>query len=375
MRILYITPYFYPVKGGAENVLFHIAKELVKKGHEVKVLTSDLDRDKRIQKKVETIEGIKIKRLKTYFKLGNFVAFFPSVFKEALNEDFDIVHIHGYRHPHNLLVFLIKKPKLITAHWPEYPIKIRGLILGIAAELFDLILGRAILNSCKFVCADTVPEAKWYQKKFNLSYNKIALVPLAIPNEYLKIRNPSIFRKKLEIRNNEIIVSSLSRLHKSKGLDLLIKAAKYFPDVKFIIAGANAGYEKELFNLISKLKLNNVTIIQNLNDEEKLQLLSSSDIFVHPSYYDAFGISILEAFSQNNAIIASHTGGVPWVVGNSGFTFKVGSVKDLKSKLEILINNKRLRLNLAEKGRKRVKNFIWGKAVENQEILYKKSIK
>ena len=374
MKILFVTPYFYPVKGGAENVLFFLAKELVKRGHEINILTSDLDRDKRISKKIEYIDGIRIKRLKAYFKLGNFVAFFPSVFYEIMKTDYDIMHIHGYRHPHNLIVFLTNKPKFITSHWPEYPRKVRGNLLSIAASFFDILIGKIILNRCVYICADTMPEAEWYIKKFNIKEDKVALVSLGIPKEYLKLRNPKIFRKKLNIKDEEIIISSLSRLHKSKGLDILIRSAKYFPDVKFVIAGAKAGYENELKILINKLGLKNITIMENLSDEEKLQLLSASDIFVHPSYYDAFGITILEAFSQNNAVIASHSGGIPWVINEAGLTFKTGNVKDLKFKLGILIKDKKYRENLAKKGRERIKQFVWEEITSNQEYLYNKAI-
>src|SRR3989338_5513855 len=375
MKILYIVPFFYPVKGGAENHIYYLAKELVKKGHDVHVITSNLDRNSIIIKEFEIIDGIKIYRLKSYFRISNFVSFFQAVFTKINKFDYDILHIHGFRHPHNLIVFLTKKPKLITPHWPEYPSKVRGSFLDFLTKLFDLFLAKIILRNCDYICAVNKLEIDWYKKKYGITESKIKLIPNGIPKDFFKKGNPNFLRNKYHIPKGSLIVTSLSRLHQSKGLDLIIKVAQYFPNTYFFIAGSRAGYETYLHKLIKSKNLNNVIIIEELEEKLKLDYLSSSDIFVHPSYYDAFGISILEAFSQNNAIIASHTGGVPWVVGNSGFTFKVGSVKDLKSKLEILINNKRLRLNLAEKGRKRVKNFIWGKAVENQEILYKKSIK
>ena len=64
MKILYIVPFFYPVKGGAENHIYYLAKELVKKGHDVHVITSNLDRNSLIKKEFEIIDGIKIYRLK-----------------------------------------------------------------------------------------------------------------------------------------------------------------------------------------------------------------------------------------------------------------------------------------------------------------------
>ena len=371
MKILYIVPYFYPVKGGAENHVYYLAKELVKKDHNIIVLTSDLDRNTKISKKYEVIDGIKVKRLKTYFKIGHFASFFPSVFTEFKKIDFDVLHIHGYRHPHNFIVFLTKKPKVITTHWPEYPREVRGNILRIASYLFDIFIGKLVLNRFNIICAVNKLEINWYRKKFKINKEKIALIPNGIPKEYLKLRDSKVFRKRLGIKNDVIIVSAISRLHKSKGLDLLIRVAEYFPKVKFIIAGAKAGYEETLKNLIKKMNLMNVTLIENLDEKDKLYLLSSSDIFVHPSYYDAFGISILEAFSQNNAVIASNSGGIPWVVENAGLIFKTGSIEDLKLKLSILIKDKEYRLKLAERGYKRVNNFLWYKIAEDLEKLYK----
>src|SRR3989338_529626 len=135
MKILYIVPFFYPVKGAAENHIYYLAKELVKKGHDVHVITSNLDRNSLIKKEFEIIDGIKIYRLKSYFRISNFVSFFPAVFTKINKFDYDILHIHGFRHPHNLIVFLTKKPKLITPHWPEYPSKVRGSFLDFLTKL------------------------------------------------------------------------------------------------------------------------------------------------------------------------------------------------------------------------------------------------
>ena len=371
MKILYVVPYFYPVKGGAENHVYYLAKELVKKGHDITVLTSDLDRNTKISKSYEVIEGIKIKRLKTYFKIGNFVSFFPSVFTEFKKIDFDILHIHGYRHPHNFIIFFTKKPKVITTHWPEYPKEVRGTILSATASLFDTFLGKLILNKFNIICAVNKLEVDWY-KKFKINKNKIKITPNGIPKEYLKLRNKNTFRKKLKIKENKVVVSSLARLHKSKGLDLLINAAKDFPEVQFIIAGSKAGYEQTLKNLILKNNLKNVMLIENLEEKDKLDFLRSSDIFVHPSYYDAFGISILEAYSQKNAVIASNAGGIPWVIENAGLLFKTGSLKDLKFKLNILINDKKYRQKLSNKGYDKAKKFIWENIAKDLEVLYKK---
>ena len=50
MRVVFITTYFYPVQGGVENHVVHIAEELVKAGHEVHVITSDRSQGRKFPK-------------------------------------------------------------------------------------------------------------------------------------------------------------------------------------------------------------------------------------------------------------------------------------------------------------------------------------
>ena len=76
--------------GGAENHVFYLAQELIKKGHEIEVFTSDLDRKGKIKELEETYQGIKIRRFKTLFRIGDFGSFFPSVFKAIKESESDI---------------------------------------------------------------------------------------------------------------------------------------------------------------------------------------------------------------------------------------------------------------------------------------------
>ena len=111
-----------------------------------------------------------------------------------------------------------------------------------------------------------------------------------------------------------------------------------------------------------------------VSEEEKLEAYSAADIFIHPSHMEAFGIVVLEAFSQECAVLTSDAGGLPWVVANSGLTFKDYNLEDLQAKLQQLINNKKLRDDLALKGRKRVEQFTWEKLGNQLEEIYKEVI-
>ncbi len=368
MKIKFITPFFYPVEGGMEKHVLYLSEELIKLGHKIEVITSNLSREGKLEKTDEIYKKIKIKRLSTWFKIGDLSSFFPGFFKEVKKSDADIIHIHAYRHPHNLACLITKKPTLITTHWPEYK-GLRKKWLDIFIILFDKTLGKFLINKYDRVIAVAKPEVKWLENKFKIRKEKIELIPNGIPKEQLKQFNGNNFRKKYNFKLNELLILYFGRLHKSKGVDQIIKISKYFPNVKFIIMGNGP----ELNNLKSEGRnIKNIKFIYGkITDKEKMEAFNAADIFIHPSHYDAFGITLLEAFSQKCAVITTNQGGLPWVVEKAGLIFKDNDLNDLKEKLSLLINNNKLRLELQEKGYKKVKNFTWDKIARKLELVYK----
>ena len=91
-----------------EGHILNISKELIKRGHEVTVFTSNLSRTGKIPIKEETVEGIKIRRFNAWFKIGDFASFWPGIFHAVYKEskNADIIHMHSFRHAHNLTIFL-----------------------------------------------------------------------------------------------------------------------------------------------------------------------------------------------------------------------------------------------------------------------------
>ena len=374
MKICFITPFFHPVKGGMEEHVFQLAKGLISKGHEVHVFTSNSSRYGKILVKEEVYENIHIKRFNTLFKLDTFSPVFPFVIYDIINSNFDIVHVHSYRHVHNLAVLFTKAKCFMTLHWPDYPKGLRSKVMDFIIPVFDNTIGKFLLKRYDKLIAVNGLEIDWIKNNFNINENKIKLIPNGIPKSYLKPSNSNIIRKKFNIKNNELIVLSFSRMHKSKGLDLTVKVAKFFPKVKFLIAGADSGELSNLKNLSSVLKLNNIIFFNDVPESSKLNVFSSADIFLFPSHYDAFGIVLLEAFSKKLAVLASDSGGIPWVVDNSGLIFNDNNLDDLKNKLSLLINNSKIRNKYSKLGYERVKNFTWENIVDSLEYEYKSKL-
>ena len=373
MKIDFVTAFFYPVWGGAEKHEFNLASELQKLKNKVTIYTSNIDRYNKNLKSKEIINKLEVNRYKVWFKIGEFASFFPGIYKAVKNSDSEIVHIHGYRNPHNLIALLTNKPCVMTLHWPNYPKGLRRKLNDFLIPIFDATIGKLILNKCKALIALNEAEKNWIIEKFNINKEKIKIIPNGIPEKDLRLLNDKIFRKKYKISENKILVLCIGRLHRSKGFDKVLNCAKYFPEVQFVIMGIKDQDTKSIENLTKENK--NVLLLIDKNDKEKYEALATADIFIVPSEYEAFGIVVLEAFSQKCAVIGSDRGGLPYVIDKAGLTFKCEDLNDLKNKIELLVKDKKLRVELQNKGYVRAKEFTWDKIAKNVNNLNKEIIK
>ena len=371
MRIAKVTSFFHPVKGGMENHLYYEGLELLKLGHNLEVLTSDSNRNGKISEKEAIVDGIKVSRMPTWFRLSNFTPVFPNIIQKILTEDYDLVHVHSYRQFHNLAILFAKmsgKKAILSTHWPEYPEGVRGKFLNTMTKLIDYTIGPLVLKFADALVVQTEAEKQWLINKFKINEDKIAIIPPGLHNFYLDKRSKTEFRKQHKIKEKYIVLS-IGRLHKSKGLDKLIWIANKFEDTKFVFIGPDHGHRAELEKFVKELKVENkILFAGEVTEEQKLNALASCDVLVMPSDYEAFGISLIEAMAQGKPVIANNSGGMPSVVGNRGYVFN--DLNELSSQLKLLLADKNLRERLGKEGKKYAETLVWVELTKKLENLY-----
>lgn len=370
-KVVFVTPFFYPTLGGVETNIYYTAKELMKLGWKVEVFTSDMDRDVRIHAKEELYNGIKIRRFRTWLKLSFVELIFPRIFPAVIKSDADIIHIHTYRHSYNLVSLITRKPTFLTPHWPIYKGQ-RSWFIQFLVNFVDAFLGKLIFKSFDKVCTVTGLEKKWV-KKFGVKDKDIILTPNCLPKEYFKDYNGENFRKKHGIGDKTLVIT-MSRIHKSKGIDQIVKVAKYFPETEFVIVGKDDGFLNELKDIIKKDNLDNVQFTGRVSEKEKMEAYTAADIFSSPSHYEAFGITTLEAMSKKCAVLTSRQGGLPWVVDDAGLTYPINNLKELRKQLTKLIENEELREKFQKRGFERSQAFRWEDVAKTLDKQYTKVI-
>ena len=313
MRILHITNTFYPARayGGIARVAYELCKKLVDRGHDVTVFTTDAyDKSSRIKRgsnKPVIIDGIKVYRFRN---ISNWLAWkgyhtplslIPTA-KQKVKE-YDAIHIHIFRSSLSIPIYHYAKkygvPYVLHAH---------GSLLKMiqrhrSRKIFDLFWGYRILKDASKVIAVTKMEAEQY-KKAGVDEDKIEIVPNGIDlSEYVNLPKRGEFRRKYSIKDDEKIILYLGRIHNIKGIDLLVRAfadlIKELDNIKLVIVGPNDGFLSTLKKQIEDLKIGDRILFTGLlQEKDKLGAYVDADVYVLPSVYDTFPVTVLEACNK-----------------------------------------------------------------------------
>jgi glycosyltransferase involved in cell wall biosynthesis len=167
-------------------------------------------------------------------------------------------------------------------------------------------------------------------------------------------------RRTFGIDEKDIIISTVARLHKQKGIHILVNALDVVVKKGFRVTAIIVGdgpLKGEISSLISKLNLH-VLLVGFQKDV--FPFIALADLFVLPSLWEGFGLSILEAMSLAKAVVATNVGGIPEIVEDevTGILCAPGDVLGLAAAIVRLIRDAEQRKKMGELGRRRVGEYF-----------------
>jgi glycosyltransferase involved in cell wall biosynthesis len=207
--------------------------------------------------------------------------------------------------------------------------------------------------------------------------NRLSVVPYGV--DHLIYRRTEMPELKSKLRLDNYTIGYTGRLVNEKGvMDLLRAVSKLKRKVNLLLVG-----DGELKHKITiegrRLGISGqIRIVDTIPSSQVPEYLNCMDCLVLPSrttrkWKEQFGRVLIEAMACEVPVIGSDSGEIPNVIGDSGLVFKEGDVGDLSSKLQVLINNKDVRVELARKGRQRVlNNFTQEKVAKETYKIYQK---
>lgn len=362
--------FYLPTFGGVEQVMYELAKRQVSEGHEVHVFCCDSDKNQRIEKKEEIIDGVYVHRIPYLFRMSLSTFIWPSLLWRFKGE-FDIVHSHVSGHAYILIAGIlsrIKKFKHIhTTHCPWTGASFRPKILKPFLFLNNLFMNRISFSFIDKVIAITPWELE-VLKKFT-DEKKIKIIPNGTDSIFYKEIKNNSFKEKYKIKEKNLVLF-FGRLNPTKGPEKLALAAinisKKRKDVFFAWIGPDEGMAAEIKRLIKPYK--NMKYFGPLRGKEKIaEMYQSADVYVLPSYREGLPLTLFEAMASGLPIVASPVNGIPFEMKEkeNGFFADYGDIENLEKNILKILDDKKLAKKISLNNIKKSKKYDW-------DLIYKK---
>jgi len=171
----------------------------------------------------------------------------------------------------------------------------------------------------------------------------------------------------------------MSTLKPSKNIEGLIDAFKNIKkkyDYQLVIVGKKGWLYESIFEKVKKLDLGEEVVFTDyLNDDERGAILKGSKVFVLPSFWEGFGIDVLNAYSCGVPVVVSDRASLPEVAGKAGIFVDPEKTQSItRGILKVLKMNPKEYNNRVKMGYRQLESFSWSKAAHKvQKILIDKA--
>jgi len=309
LRVLLVTPRYYPQMGGVETHVYETSSRLAAWGVDVTVLTTDTGGKLAAN---EDVNHVHIRRVRAWPTHSDYY-FAPSIPRTIFESQWDLVHCQGI---HTLVAPMAmlaasraKIPFLVTFHTGGHSSRLRNAVRSMQWAAL-----RPLLAQAEMLIAVSTFEADTFQRRLHLPADRFVVIrnggqlPLIDPATALP---PSLQQPK-----NQPLIVSIGRLERYKGHQRVLSALPHvqaeYPGARLLILGAGP-YKTELEQLAKRLRVEESTEIRMIDPADRKAMAATvreADVVALLSEYEAHPIAAMEALALQRPVLVSDTSGL-----------------------------------------------------------------
>lgn len=314
-------------------------------------------------------------------------------------KEYDIVH-YPYFHPFfNTVPFFKSKKTVVTIHdvipllYPtNYPPGIKGrvrfFIQKLSLKTVDVIITDTETSKKDIVRLLDVPSQKVFPihlapakhfKKLPQKVLKRVKKKYELPNKFVLYVGDVNYNKNVRTLVNacgvakiDLVVAGKHALEVDKlgtGLDVLSGPSDYF---RFLLGKPHpelAHYQSLLDAIRKNGKVKRLGYIPK---EDLVAIYNLATVYCQPSFYEGFGLPVLEAMACGTPVVSSKTQALVEITEDAAIFFDPKDEKEPANILRKVIDDKYLQKRLSQAGLKNVEKFSWEKTAKKTLEVYKK---
>lgn len=352
-KILHISKYYYPYKGGIEDVCRSLTENISE--YEQSVLCFNNTHED----VEETIHGVHITRVGIWKELKRQPISFhylSTMFRIIREYQPDIIQLHVPNPLVSLYSLYIPKNIKLIVHWHS-DIIVHGFIHYCISPVETLLLKRA--DCILATSPEYIAGSRWLSR----FQQKCVVIPNIISAAKLDMKpSTGITVKSIHDRYGKKIVFFVGRHVGYKGINFLIQSAKLVKtDCVFLIAGSGPETGR-LKNMASESR--NIRFIGRIPDDELGTYMRAADVFAFSSFMknEAFGVVLAEAMYCGAVPVTFHIAGsgVNWVslAEKTGIEVPNKDVQAYAEAIDRILTDDSLRKNYSEAAKTRIRNHF-----------------
>lgn len=241
-------------------------------------------------------------------------------------------------------------------------------------KYFENFFYTNILRSNKIICFSFFTKQE-ILSMLDFTEEDVHVIYHGIEHNLFKIQN----NLNVDFYLPKKFIFSVGSIEPRKNLLGLLEAYDLLEDnfkmeYKLVLAGFKGWENKEIMTLIEKNK-ENIHYLGFISDIELVKVYNLATCFVFPSFYEGFGLPVLESMACGTPVICSNTSSLPEVGGDVVVYCNPYDVYDIKNKIEIVLNDENLQKEMIKNGLERAKLFSWEKSAEEHMKVFEEVLK
>ncbi len=245
----------------------------------------------------------------------------------------------------------------------------------ISTKIYYWLFFKRSLKNANMIIADSEATKKDIIKYFNIHPRKIEIIYLGVDDKFKVIKNKSLIvnvRKKYKLPESFFLFTGV--LSPRKNIEGALRAFSSLKTKhKFVVVGAKGWLYKSIFDIVEKLKINEKVIFTGYIDADDLHLVyNAAEALVFPSFYEGFGLPILEAMACGCPVITSNISSMPEVAGDAAILVNPRNIEQISVAMKTIVTNRAMKIQLIKKGLIQAKKFTWEKTAKETKALYER---